>query len=275
MIPEVREERRDRNRRLLCMRVFFWSSGADRGPGSRRDMQTRAAQGDPAAAPPVAAWGSDHERILVDWGDKAMCFRWMHRRAHEKFQRANMWFTIPVIVLSTITGTANFAQERIGEDHRDLAVMVIGALNIFAGILTTIQQFLKITEVNEAHRVASIAWDKFHRNIRVCLCKSPAERPDPVTMLKMSKEEFDRLMETSPTMSKDVASEFVREFEGSDGYSAVALPEICGVLRSTREVVFDSRGPADAWRRTFLQLHGRNPLPEEEEAAEVARRQEA
>ena len=224
-----------------------------------------------AASTPSVAWGADHERILVDWGDKAMCFRWMHRRAHEKFQRANMWFTIPVIVLSTITGTANFAQERIGEDYRDLAVMVIGALNIFAGILTTIQQFLKITEVNEAHRVASISWDKFHRNIRVCLCKSPSERMDPIQMLKVCKEEFDRLMETSPAMSKEVAAEFVKEFRNTEGYSAVVVPEICGVLRSTREAVFvGDRSNDQSWRQAFIEMHGREPLREEREGVAVA-----
>ena len=38
--------------------------------------------------------------------------------------------------------------------------MVIGSINIFAGI-TTIQQFLKIGELNEAHRAAYIAWINF------------------------------------------------------------------------------------------------------------------
>ena len=61
-----------------------------------------------------------------------------------------MWFTIPVIIMST-TGTANFAQERLPEDYRSYAAMGIGAVNIFAGILTTIAQFLKIGELNEAH----------------------------------------------------------------------------------------------------------------------------
>ena len=27
-------------------------------------------------------WTSDHEDILVEWADKAMCFRWLHSRAH-------------------------------------------------------------------------------------------------------------------------------------------------------------------------------------------------
>jgi len=206
-------------------------------------------------------WKDEHEIILVDWADKAQCYRWMHRRAHEQYSRKNMWFTIPVIILSTVTGTANFAQERISEDYRSMAVMVIGGLNIFAGVLTTIQQFLKITESNEAHRVASISWDKFHRNIRVELCKSPPERTPVAQMLKISKEEFDRLMETSPVLSPQVAGEFQTTFKGTPGYAAVVVPDICGVLRSTEESKFVRN--STTFHDSFVELHGREPLPEE------------
>ena len=53
--------------------------------------------------------------------------------------------------------------------------MIIGGVNIIAGIAITIQQFLKISELNEAHRVSSISWDKFHRKIKVEHAKSPTE----------------------------------------------------------------------------------------------------
>ena len=206
-------------------------------------------------------WKDEHEIILVDWADKAQCYRWMHRRAHEQYSRKNMWFTIPVIILSTVTGTANFAQERVSEDYRSMAVMVIGGLNIFAGVLTTIQQFLKITEINEAHRVASVAWDKFHRNIRVELTKNPAQRTPAGQMLKVCKEEFDRLMETCPAVSDKVANEFVATFKDSPDYKRVILPDICGVLRSSDTARFRSGSGGDVqWRQTFLELHGREPL---------------
>ena len=60
--------------------------------------------------------------------------------------------------------------------------------------------------------------------------------------------------------------EFVAAFEGTEGYASVAVPEICGVLRSTRDALFDPRGgaAAAAWRRSFAELRGRDPLPEEE-----------
>ena len=136
-------------------------------------------------------WTKDHEKILVDWGDKAMCYRWLHAKSHNIFNKVNAMFTIPVIIMSTLTGTANFAQERVPLEYRGYYSMGVGLVNIIAGIITTIQQFLKISELNEAHRVSSISWDKFYRKIRVELAKPPQERQMVHDFLKSCTEEFD------------------------------------------------------------------------------------
>ena len=135
-------------------------------------------------------WRKEHESILIDWADKAMCYKWLHCQENIIYRRQNYWFTIPVIIISTLTGTANFAQDRVGSEYKNLAVMLVGSFNIFAGILTTISQYLGIAELNESHRVSSISWDKFYRNIKVELAKHPRERINPGAMLKQSKEEF-------------------------------------------------------------------------------------
>jgi hypothetical protein len=111
--------------------------------------------------------------------------------------------------------------------------MVVGGFNILAGIITTIQQFLKITQLNEAHRVSSIAWDKFYRNIKIELAKHPIERMDVRQMVKLCKEEFDRLMETSPVIPEKIIAEFKKSFQKSEEYMKISKPEICDFLIST------------------------------------------
>ena len=213
-------------------------------------------------------WTPEHENILIEWADKAICFRWLHAASHANYSRSNAWFTIPVIIMSTLTGTANFAQERFSEDIKPYIAMAIGGVNIFAGILTTIAQYLKISELNEAHRVSSIAWGKFYRNIKVELAKSPIERSPVTQMLKKSKEDYDLLMETSPAISEKVTKKFKQTFElgGSKrgwcnnkqinkeflesiqtaqltAYESIKKPEICGVLESTRNSVYKPKEP--------------------------------
>ena len=187
------------------------------------------------AAPANYDWTVEHEHILAEWADKAMCYRWLHTRSNSLYSNLNAWYTIPCIIISTLAGTANFAQTRVPVEYQPLFTMVVGGINILGGIISTIQQFLKITQLNEAHRVSSIAWDKFYRNIKIELAKHPTERIAVAHMLKMSKEEFDRLMETSPVIPDKIILEFKSSFSKSDEYSIISKPEICDVLVSTEK----------------------------------------
>ena len=178
-------------------------------------------------------WSVDHERILVEWGDKAMCYRWLHSKSNSLYASLNAWYTIPCIIISTLAGTANFAQQRVPVQYQGMFTMVVGGINILGGIISTIQQFLKITQLNEAHRVSSIAWDKFYRNIKIELAKHPKERMHVIQMIKICKEEFDRLMETSPVIPDKIINEFKNSFKHSNDFEKIVKPEVCDVLTST------------------------------------------
>ena len=65
-------------------------------------------------------------------------------KARQSYQRKNAMYTIPVIIISTITGTANFAQERFSEKIKPYVAMIVGSLSIIAGIITTISVFENI-----------------------------------------------------------------------------------------------------------------------------------
>ena len=203
-------------------------------------------------------WRPEHDTILVDWADKALCYRWLHSKSYNHYSRMNTFFTIPVIIMSTLTGTANFAQDRIPPDFVGIFTAIVGSINLLAGILTTIQQFLKISELNESHRVSAIAWGKFSRNLKVELAKSPQDRMPVMQMLKYAKEEFDRLAETSPTLSDKVIKQFMHTFSGGEiktnksgvpidltpkqmAFAELNKPEICDSLESTLKSVYKPR----------------------------------
>ncbi len=207
---------------------------------------------------PYIEWTPEHEPIFVEWADKAICYRWLHSKSHNNYSTLNTMFTIPVIIMSTLTGTANFAQDRIPSEYVGIYTMIIGSINILAGILTTIQQFLKISELNEAHRVSSIAWSKFSRNIKVELAKSPIERTPVIQLIKHSKEEFDRLIETSPTVSDKIIKLFIKTFSGGSlklneqgtpidlnpkqiAFSKLNKPEICDSIETITKSVYKPR----------------------------------
>ena len=202
-------------------------------PATTNVVETASSMIPNEGSPSNYEWSVDHERILAEWADKAMCYRWLHTRANSLYSYLNALYTIPCIIISTLAGTANFAQSRVPLEYQPLFTMCVGAINITGGIISTIQQFLKITQLNEAHRVSSIAWDKFYRNIKIELTKHPNERITVSHMLKMSKEEFDRLMETSPVIPDKIIHEFKTSFSNSTEFAVISKPEICDVLIAT------------------------------------------
>jgi hypothetical protein len=186
-------------------------------------------------------WSPENEIIMVEWCDVAQCYKWLNTRAHAKLSRAHAWFTIPAITLSTITGTASFAQSSLPVSMQSYSPAVIGTVNICIGILSTIQQYLKISELNEAHRVSAISWDKFARNIRIELSKDPDERTDAGQFIKICRMEFDRLMETSPAIPQKIVEDFNNTFKGKAGsperarFEALRKPDICDTITTAND----------------------------------------
>jgi hypothetical protein len=188
-------------------------------------------------------WTKQQETLMAEWADKAGCYRWLHDRCEKKYNTLNMGITIPVIILSTLTGTANFALDGFispdNQDAKKYAQAGIGAVSIFAGILTTLGNFLRFAQGSESHRVAGIAWGKFQRQIAVELAIAPKDRIDCMDFLKICRAELDRLIEQSPPIPDDVIAEFKKEFEDKP---TVKKPEICDGMEHT--TIFDNRESA-------------------------------
>ena len=159
------------------------------------------------------SWNEQHESILRQWGEASGCYRYMHHRAFLMYKKLSMRFTLPVIVLSTLTGTANFAQEQFPESVRGMVPSVIGGLNLIAGLIATIMQFLKINELMENHKAAALSYGLLSRNIRLTLALAREERnQDGLDFVNNCKTEYDRLIEQSPTVPAVILVEFEKEY---------------------------------------------------------------
>jgi hypothetical protein len=186
-----------------------------------------------------AEWTVENELILVEWCDMAQCYKWLHFRSYLKYSYIQACFTIPVIIMSTITGTISFAQSSFTPSQQFYIQFGVGTINIFLGILSTISQYLKINEFTESHKISSISWDKYSRNIRIELAKPPEERMDAASFIKLCRNEFDRMMESSPIIKQEVIDEFKITFQGTENseqrkmYSELRKPDICDTITTS------------------------------------------
>ena len=200
-------------------------------------------------------WTRSDELILKEWSDKALCYRWMYEQAYHKYYVKLLWYMIPVIILSTLTGTANFAQERLPVEYQGAYAMIVGALNLFTAILTTIAQFLKVAELKEGFNIALRNWDKYNRALKLELMKKPSERAPKKETITNAKKDYDNLIDDSPILPPYIINLFINKFKdiekkkknkniGSDNtdnlseeereLDVLVLPEICDALLPTR-----------------------------------------
>jgi len=176
-------------------------------------------------------WTLEQEELLAEWAEKAACYRWLHNKSEKYYRVRNYSFTIPVIILSTLTGTANFAMDSfIPDDYKKMAMGIVGGVNIFAGILSTLQNFLRYAELMESHRSISVSWSKFSRNIAVELALDTKRRKHAGDFLKICRAEFDRLIEQAPSVDDSIIKEFNKKFKEID----IIKPEICNGLHKCK-----------------------------------------
>ena len=99
------------------------------------------------------------------------------------------------------------------ENVQSFAPSIIGGLNLTAGLIATISQFLKINELMENHRTAALAFGMLSRNIRLMLALDRGERSkEGLDFVGECKTEYDRFLEQSPSVPKSVLKAFEDEY---------------------------------------------------------------
>jgi len=172
-------------------------------------------------------WTDECEELLAEWSEKASCYRWLHGRCEKSYRTWYYCFSIPVIILSTLTGAANVGMDSfVPTESKSMASAIVGGVNIFAGIVSTLQNFLKVAELMEGHRIAGVSWGKLQRNISIELALDPSRRVLQTDFLKLSRAEYDRLIEAGPIIDDGIIKQFNKKFQNYE----VSFPSICNGL---------------------------------------------
>eukprot|EP01043_Picozoa_sp_COSAG02_P026457 COSAG02_NODE_1525_length_12107_cov_333.322618_6_plen_111_part_00 len=66
--------------------------------------------------------------LLSQWGEVALCYSWLHNYSQRKYKRKYHHMSIPIIILSTLTGTANFADSYVPDGYQQGFSAIVGGL---------------------------------------------------------------------------------------------------------------------------------------------------
>ena len=185
----------------------------------------------------IEEWSDEIEELLSEWGEVAMCYAYLHNFGQRKYKKKYHHLQIPIIVLSTLTGTANFATDSyVPDGYKHGFSAGVGSLNLFCGILGTLLSFLRYAEQFEGHRIAALSWSKLSRNIEIELALQDKKRKPCRDFLKLCRSEYDNLLESSPNVDLDIIKNFNTKF--NDDYPDVRKPVICNGLKEIKPYKF-------------------------------------
>jgi hypothetical protein len=165
-------------------------------------------------------WSTQLEDILAQEGERCRGLAWLHIRAESLTSKYNTYVQVPVIVLSTLAGTASVGSATLfgGGPASSIA---IGLVSIGVGILNTLGSFFAFAKRSEAHRIAHLNYSKLSSKISIELSLPRDERMPAEPFLINIRETMERMAETTPMCPEDIIKDFNDKFKESDG---VALP---------------------------------------------------
>lgn len=158
---------------------------------------------------PPQEWDESIEKILSELGDEAQINAYLHKKANDYYTTQNIKYQLPIIILSALSGTGNFISANF-PTYAQTIVLAVGGVSIFTSIISSVAQFLKVSQLSESHRISYLSWEKFHANIKFQLKKRRANRENIKDFLSVIVPEYQRLKEISATIPTHICDQVKR-----------------------------------------------------------------
>lgn len=161
------------------------------------------------------SWFDEHEDLLKEWAEKARFYSWMHHKTSIDYGRLNNILTLPLIIISTINGSANFTLVGNKGDtffYTTMIPLIIGTMSISTAVLSSLTKFLKTAEMADKHTMFYRQFNVLVRNICLELSLPRNQRKTPSETLNINRHEFDRLVSEAPNIPEHIIVEFNKRF---------------------------------------------------------------
>lgn len=155
----------------------------------------------------------DINNYLFNLNEIAIYYSFLHTYEYKYNSRLSTYTIIPLIIISTFAGTATIFQPYVDPDNQSLYLIIIGCSNIIAGLLTLFREYIRILNMQDGINYVAIPFQQLSRSIKLHMALPKEERNDDKEFIKICKTQFDRLIESSPSVSKYVLDKIQKKYK--------------------------------------------------------------
>jgi hypothetical protein len=173
-------------------------------------------------------WTKQQEDLLISWAEKASGYAWLHEKTVHYYKRNNMYIAIPSSIFGYIAGATTL----LSDETFNVGWMrgFVGISAIIAGIAANFQHMFKYRELSEQHRITSLRFLSFFRDISCELSMNPKHRADPIDYITLKRMEFDKILEQSPQVPSNIIEQFNLRTENM--IPKLHKPEVTNILQT-------------------------------------------
>lgn len=142
-------------------------------------------------------------KILKTWELETSINQILHQQAANHYSRLNMFFMIPIIMLSSALGTIGFIASGSGgydECEDNWIHIMMGCFGYVSAILTTTHNFLNIQKLQATHSLHAVEYSKISRDIKMHIYLSETDvkvYANIAEYIKQCRTKIDKLIESA------------------------------------------------------------------------------
>ena len=159
-------------------------------------------------------WDKSIERLCARYCDEAQVRETLHRKQYFFYKKLLTWFQLPIIVLSAGSASMQFLSQSFPQYERTI-VTGTATLSICVSIISSVMTYLGLGENKSKNEVAEISWQAFYNTVSHQLSLKQEHREDPDKFLSEVKQQYERLFELSPMVSKSFIHEVKKAVQKS------------------------------------------------------------
>lgn len=150
-------------------------------------------------------------KILKGWESEINTYQLLHEKSTEYYSRLNFYFMIPIIILSSSTGTLGLMNasesQTTNVNNVNIISIIIGFFGFVTAILTTIHNFLNIQKLESNHNIHAVEYSKISKEIKLHIYLSDTDVKVYSNLgeyIKECKQKIDKLIESAPPIPSHV-----------------------------------------------------------------------
>lgn len=157
-------------------------------------------------------------QILRGWEIEAKICHLLHSATSSYYKRMNMLFMVPIIMLSSSTGTLGLTSASLNSSTGSFNILglIIGIFGFISATLNAIHQYLDVQKLHTVHSSHSIEYNKIAREIKLHIYLSESVNKQSLNteeFILQCKTKIDRLIETAESIPQKIEKKLHDEIQ--------------------------------------------------------------